>query len=81
MLLNRERLVGSCHIHQESGGKDRAQSGERLSQEVIMCDSGLVPLSLLTLLGTFIAFQTIFNPFGYNCNSFYSDDVVQAITY
>ena len=46
-----------------------------------MCDSGLVPLSLLTLLGTFIAFQTIFKPFGYNCNKFYSDDVVQAITY
>ena len=46
-----------------------------------MCDSGLVILSLLTLLGTFIAFQIIFNPFDYNCNNFDSDDVVQAITY
>ena len=64
-----------------AGGKDRAQSGERLGLEVIMCDSGLVILSLLTLLGTFIAFQIIFNPFDYNCNNFDSDDVVQAITY
>ena len=41
-----------------------------------MCDSGLVVVAVLTLMFTFIAIQSIFYSFDFNCNNFYYDDVV-----
>ena len=43
---------------------------------IIMCDSGLVVVAVLTLMFTFIAIQSIFYSFDFNCNNFYFDDVV-----
>ena len=41
-----------------------------------MCDSGLVVVAVLTLMFSFIAIQSIFYSFDFNCNNFYYDDVV-----
>ena len=45
-----------------------------------MCDSGLVVVAVLTLMFTFIAIQSIFYSFDYNCNNFYYDDVVGLVS-
>ena len=45
-----------------------------------MCDSGLVIVAFLTTFFAFIAFQSIFASFDFNCNNFYYDDVVGPVS-
>ena len=44
-----------------------------------MCDSGLIIVTVLTIFFVFIAVQSIFYSFDFNCNNFYYDDVVSFI--